>query len=48
MDRGFGMLAALYVNTHSKKGANKVEPWQFMPYAEEPEIDIEKAMKDWI
>lgn len=44
LEAGFALLATLFVNSKSKKPHHLQE---FMPHADEPEIDLDKAMEQW-
>lgn len=44
VERGSALLATLYHNAHSKE---PVQPWEFMPHADRPEISLEEAMDTW-
>lgn len=46
-DRAAGLLAAIYVNAHRKKGATAHSLWDFLPHEDEPPITMEQAMDTW-
>lgn len=47
VDRAVGLLAALYVNSHKKKGSTPHKLWDFLPCEDEPPITMEQAMETW-
>jgi hypothetical protein len=47
VDRAVGLLAALYVNSHKKKGSTPHKLWDFLPCEDEPPISLDQAMETW-
>lgn len=47
IERGFAMLATLYVNSRRKRGSNPFSIFDFMPHEDEPGISLEDAKKTW-
>jgi hypothetical protein len=47
VERGFGLLSSIYVNSRRKKGTPPIPIHEFMPHEDEPEISLEEAMKQW-
>lgn len=45
VEQGFGLLAAIYANSHSKNGGYKVS--DFAPHVDKPPVTLEEAMKEW-
>lgn len=45
IDNAAGLLAAIYVNSKSKKGGYRVHDFSF--HADEPEISLGDAMERW-
>jgi len=46
VDQSVAIIASMYANSHSKKGVT-FKPIDFMPYADEPPITLDDAMKGW-
>lgn len=47
MERGFALLASLYVNAHKSKHSPSAKLTDFMPHFEEPAVSLEEAMESW-
>lgn len=47
LERGFAMLTKIYIDAHSKRGAQPIPLWRLMPHADEPELTLDDAMRDW-
>jgi len=44
LERGFGLLSALFVNSKSK---HKTSIYDFCPHLDQPPITLNEAMKTW-